>query len=429
MNNWYLHDGLVFRGGRLKKEDILILHGRIAAFGSEAATMRRQSSVPVKDYDAGSYVVSHGFIDLHVHLREPGFESKETIESGTKAAAAGGFTTVYAMPNTKPPLDSVPRLFRLKERVKQSAWVRVEPVAAVTKDRAGREINDLAGLVHHGVMQFSDDGDPVDSGIIREVMEQLASLNGVLVNHLEEKSLVGSGLFWDGIPPESEYVMLERDLELVAQTNCRYHAAHLSCAQSVELIASAKEQGLPVTAEVTPHHLTLTKDDIAFPQGNYQMKPPLRTEIDRLALIEGLRTGTIDAVATDHAPHGREKDSGVYHDSPFGVTGLETAFPVLYSDLVLAGHLSLERLLAALTTGPGKVAEQQAELEIGGAGDIVVLDVHCQRTVAVDGFYSKGTNSPFIGQMLTGWPILTLVNGVEKYRAERLEPLHSKEAR
>ncbi|NLY52076.1 MAG: dihydroorotase [Firmicutes bacterium] len=428
MNNWYLHDGLVFRGGRLKKEDILILHGRIAAFGSEAATMRRQSSVPVKDYDAGSYVVSHGFIDLHVHLREPGFESKETIESGTKAAAAGGFTTVYAMPNTEPPLDSVERLFELRERIKQSAFVRVEPIAAVTKNRAGREINDLAHLVRHGVSLFSDDGDPVESDIIKNVMEELAPLNGVLINHLEEKSLLRSGLFCDSIPPESEYLMLERDLKLVAQTNCRYHAAHLSCAKSVELIGKAKQEGLPVTAEVTPHHLTLTKDDIAFPEGNYQMKPPLRTETDRLALIEGLRTGVIDAVATDHAPHGREKDGGIYSNSPFGVTGLETAFPVLYSNLVLTGQLELERLLAALTTGPAKLVGQSGELKVGEAGDIVVLDLECRRTVEADSFYSKGTNSPYIGQKLQGWPVLTLVNGVEKYSAGRPDPMHSKEA-
>jgi dihydroorotase len=361
-------------------------------------------------------------------LREPGFESKETIETGTKAAAAGGFTTVYAMPNTEPPLDSVERLFELKERIRQSAFVGVEPIAAVTKGRAGGEISDLAGLVHHGVRLFSDDGDPVESGIIKGVMEQLASINGVLVNHLEEKSLLRSGLFWDAVPPESEYIMLERDLTLVAETNCRYHAAHLSCARSVELIGKAKQEGLPVTAEVTPHHLTLTKDDIAFPEGNYQMKPPLRTEADRLALIEGLRTGVIDAVATDHAPHGREKDGVIYPDSPFGVTGLETAFPVLYSNLVLTGRLQLERLLAALTTGPGKVAGQSGELKIGEVGDIVVLDLECRRTVEADKFFSRGTNSPYIGQKFRGWPVLTLVNGVAKYSAGRPDPKHSKEA-
>jgi dihydroorotase len=415
MNSWYLHDGLVFRMGRLQQEDILILHGRIAAFGTEAARLSLESAVPIRGYDAGNCVVSHGFLDLHVHLREPGFESKETIESGTKAAAAGGFTTVYAMPNTEPPLDTVDRLLQLQERIEQSAFVRVKPIAAVTKGRASREINDLAEFIDHGVSVFSDDGDPVDDKLIKEVMEQLASLNGLLVNHLEDKSLLGPGLFSDGTPPESEYVMLERDLATVAETRCRYHAAHLSCARSVKLISEAKQKGLPVTAEVTPHHLTLTEDDTTFPEGNFQMKPPLRTETDRLALIEGLRTGIIDAVATDHAPHGREKDHGIYADSPFGVTGLETAFSVLYSKLVLTGHLELERLLAALTTGPGKVAGKSCDLEIGEAADIVVLDLACQRTVETDGFYSKGTNSPYIGQRLQGWPVLTLVDGVERY--------------
>lgn len=421
MDSWYLHDGIVFRSGKFQQEDVLIVNGKIAAFGLEAQRLRRQTSAPVRDYNAEGMVISHGFVDLHVHLREPGFTSKETIASGTMAAAAGGFTTVCAMPNTKPPLDTLNRLADLERRIKQYAQVKVVPIAAATRNRAGKVLNEYRDFVQHGISLFSDDGDPVETEVIAAVMKELAAVGGVLINHLEDKSLVKPGFFADAIPPESEYRMLERDLELVAKYQCRYHAAHLSCAQSVRLIAEAKAAGLPVTAEVTPHHLTLTIDDIAEPYGHYQMNPPLRTDADREALIEGLRTGIIDAVATDHAPHGREKEQGLYSDSPFGVTGLETAFPLLYSKLVLAGRLKLERLLAALTLGPGMVLGHNCDLAVGEAADLVALDLNQIRTVSADQFFSKGTNSPFIGQELRGWPVLTLVNGEEKYSAVWVE--------
>ena len=334
MNNWYLHDGVVYRGRRLRREDLLVINGTVAAFGHEAKAgfeaMKNADPASVTAYNASGCVISHGFLDLHVHLREPGFESKETIATGTKAAAAGGFTTVCAMPNTNPSLDSLDQLWDLKKRIQKEAQVKTIPIAAVTKNRAGQVLTDFAAFVEHGVVLFSDDGDPVPDPLLREAMTELAALGGLLVNHLEEKSLVKPGFFAEAIPPQSEYLMLERDLAVVAETGCRYHAAHLSCAESVALIAEARNHRLPVTAEVTPHHLTLTMDDICEPQGHFQMKPPLRTDADRRALIEGLRLGVIDAVATDHAPHGREKEHGMDSDSPFGVTGLETAFPVLF---------------------------------------------------------------------------------------------------
>lgn len=416
MNNWYLHDGTVYRGHKLQREDVLVIDGRIAAFGLEAKerfkVMSGENSASITAYNASGCVISCGFVDLHTHLREPGYESKETIATGTKAAAAGGFTTVCAMPNTNPPLDSLDKLWDLEQRIKRDARVKVLPIAAVTKCRAGQAVTDFAAFVEHGVILFSDDGDAVPSSVLKKAMTKLAALGGVLVNHLEEKSLVKPGLFAEAIPPQSEYLMLKRDLAAVAETGCRYHAAHLSCAESVELIAEAKEQGLPVTAEVTPHHLTLTVADIGEPKGHFQMKPPLRTEADRRALIEGLRLGIIDAVATDHAPHGREKEI-------FGVTGLETAFPVLFSKLVLSGMLPLERLLQALTAGPGKVIGEKRDLIPGGAADLVVLDLGREQVVSRALFHSKGTNSPYMGQKLKGWPVLTLVDEEERLKSCR----------
>ena len=421
MNNWYLHDGVVYRGRRLRREDLLVINGTVAAFGHEAKAgfeaMKNADPASVTAYNASGCVISHGFLDLHVHLREPGFESKETIATGTKAAAAGGFTTVCAMPNTNPSLDSLDQLWDLKKRIQKEAQVKTIPIAAVTKNRAGQVLTDFAAFVEHGVVLFSDDGDPVPDPLLREAMTELAALGGLLVNHLEEKSLVKPGFFAEAIPPQSEYLMLERDLAVVAETGCRYHAAHLSCAESVALIAEARNHRLPVTAEVTPHHLTLTMDDICEPQGHFQMKPPLRTDADRRALIEGLRLCVIDAVATDHAPHGREKEHGMDSDSPFGVTGLETAFPVLFSELVLPGLLPLERLLDALTANPGRVIGQNHDLTVGQAADLVVLDLDRERVVCREQFFSKGTNSPYIGRKLKGWPVLTLVDGEERYNA------------
>lgn len=425
MNNWYLHDGLVYRSNQLQREDVLVINGRIAAFGHEAkaryeAMLReapKEAAASITAYNASGCVISHGFIDLHVHLREPGFERKETIATGTMAAAAGGFTTICAMPNTNPALDSLETLTDLLQRIDQDAHVKVIPIAAVTQKRAGQALIDFAALRKHGVFLYSDDGDAVSSSLLIPAMNELAAVGGVLINHLEDKSLVNPGLFADAIPPESEYLMLKRDLAATAETQCRYHAAHLSCAESVELIAEAKEQGLPVTAEVTPHHLTLTMDDISKPKGHFQMKPPLRSAADRRALVEGLRLGIIDAVATDHAPHGREKENSIDLDSPFGVTGLETAFPVLFTKLVLPGMLPLERLLQALTACPGRILNQAGDLVVGSAADLVVLDLGREQVVRQEQFFSKGTNSPYLGQILKGWPVLTLVDGEERYNA------------
>lgn len=415
MVNWYLPNGLVYRGGHIKKESVLVLGGMVAAFGDVADHSRKLFSGPIRDYDAAGHLISRGLVDLHTHLREPGFESKETIESGTLAAAVGGFTTVCPMPNTNPVLDSLEVLDDLKKRIEKTAHCNVMPIAALTLGRKGQKAVDYHGFTQRGIFLFSDDGDPLEQNIAEEVFLGVQKVGGILINHLEDKTLVGEGFFYEQIPPESEYLMLERDLKLVRKTNCRYHVAHVSCWQAVELIAKAKAEGLPVTAEVTPHHLTLTYEDIADPQGNYQMKPPLRTEKDRKALLVALQHGIIDVVATDHAPHGREKERGLFTGSPFGITGLETAFPVLYTKLVLGGELGFEQLLESLTSSPAAILGIDTELKVGGAADLVVFNLEQEKKVEQNRFKSKGTNSPYIGQVLRGWPSLTLIEGEERF--------------
>ncbi|HBN95368.1 MAG TPA: dihydroorotase [Firmicutes bacterium] len=415
MANWYLHNGSVYRNQEIMQESVLILGGMIVAFGKAADEVRQLFQGPIRDFDATGQIIAAGFIDLHTHLREPGFESKETIASGTMAAVAGGFTTVCPMPNTSPALDSLEALDALDERIRKTAHCKVRPIAALTEGRSGKKTVDYKAFAARYVVLYSDDGDPLNENIAQEVFLGVKEVGGVVINHLEDKALLGEGFFYEQIPPESEYLMLKRDLEFVRKTHCRYHVAHVSAWQTVELIAKAKEEGLPVTAEVTPHHLTLTHHDIKEPRGNFQMKPPLRTEKDRRALVEALKTGVIDIISTDHAPHGTQKENGLFEGSPFGVTALETTFPVLYSKLVLEGQLTLEQLLYSLTEAPASILGVESELKVGAGADLVVLDLGKERKVTKDQFKSKGTNSPHIGQTLQGWPVLTLVDGEAVY--------------
>lgn len=418
MKNWYLPHGLVYRDGSFMQEALLIKDGVVAAFGAKAEQEYILLRDQVRIFDAKDCVISRGFIDLHVHLREPGGETKETVLTGSKAAARGGFTSIYAMPNTNPALDSIQQLYDFQKRAKK-AYVHVHPVACLSKNRQGREPVDYESLTQAGVKIFSDDGDSATDEILVQSMAELAKTNGVFSNHLEIKTMTKGGLFHEDIPPASEYEMLERDLKIVEKTGCRYHAAHLSCKQSVELIREAKANGLPVTAEVTPHHLLLTYEDIKEPKGYYQMKPPLRTSDDRDSLIAGLADGTIDCIATDHAPHGQEKDGVFGPNSPFGITGLETAFAALYTGLVLTNRLSLLRLLEALTYSPAQICNEFDGLAIGSPADVVVVNLKKQNKISKEEFFSKGTNSPFTNQELTGWPVLTLISGEERYYGKK----------
>ncbi len=408
MNSWFLHNALIFRHGQLRAGSILIEDGRITEFSPV--------DVPpsIRKVDLQGRLVSRGFVDLHTHLREPGGSSKETLQTAAAAAARGGFTTVTAMPNTTPTMDCNQSVEALRRTVSELG-VKVEIAGAATVGRQGKEPVFLPALKEAGVWMVTDDGDPIEAGVMPVLLRAAAEQGMVVANHLEDPSLHGSGAFAPDMPPESEWGMLQRDLEWVKQTGCRYHAQHLSCAESVALVAEAKEQGLPVTCEVTPHHLALDTGHIGAPMGHYQMKPPLRTSADRRALVEGLATGVIDCVATDHAPHGVEKEGHWEPGMPFGVTGLETAFPVLFTELVLPGWLTLERLLQSLTEEPARIADIEPQLAVGQPADVVVIDLHGEQTVRTEDFASLGTNNPFVGRVLKGWPVLTLVDGMEVF--------------
>ena len=414
MKSWLLRKGMVFRGERLVRSDVLVVEGEVAAISPDL-TVDTAGELGIEEIDASDCLILPGFIDLHVHLREPGFTDKETVATGTEAAAAGGFTTVFAMPNTQPPLDSEAEVAAFSALCRRDQRISVLPIATATRGRRGTEPVDAAGLRSAGVLFFSDDGDGVPDDAIERVMQTIAAVDGIFINHCEYPA-VTNARFHPQLPKEAEFKMLERDLAYVSTTGCRYHVPHVSCSESVELIRMAKERGLPVTAEVTPHHLLLTADDVRPPTGHFQMKPPLRTEADRQALLEGLRTGTIDTIATDHAPHGTEKECDDGSTQPFGVTGLETAFPALYTELVLPGVLSLETLICALTVGPAIVSGHNCSLVPGCVADLTVIDLIRTRSVCREAFYSRGTNSPFIGCVFRGWPILTLFQGKTAYR-------------
>jgi len=360
-----------------------------------------------------------GFVDLHCHLREPGLEHKETIRTGTAAAAAGGFTTVCCMPNTEPAIDTLATLRLVQDTARSQGAVRVLPIAAVTRGRAGSELTDMAELAGAGAVAFSDDGSPVaDSRLMRLALEYAASFGRPVIDHCEDPRLTAGGAMHEGAvserlglpgwPTAGEEVMVARDIALAAQTGAHVHLAHLSTAPAVELVRAAKRRGIRVTAEVTPHHLTLT--DAWVERGGYdtncKVNPPLRTDADRAALLEGLIDGTIDAIATDHAPHARVEKECEFESAAFGISNLETAFGSLMG-LVHAGQLPFEVLVDKLTRGPAGVLGLSLPED-----DWTLVDPDAEWMVDVDRFRSRGRNSPLHGQRLTGRVLLTVCRGV-----------------
>lgn len=372
---------------------------------------------PASDADVGLPLVIPGFVDVHTHLREPGQCHKEDVQSGTQAAARGGYTCVTAMPNTEPPLDSAARLRQFRQRLQGRAVVEVQTAACLTLGRKGFHVVDIPALADQGVRVFTDDGDGVASDeLMRQAMLAARDAGAVVANHCEVPgrrgvfhSSAAERLGASAYPVEAETQMLQRDLALVRETGCRYHAMHLSAKESVDLIRQAKAEGLPVTAEATPHHLTLTADDIAKPTANFKMNPPLRDEVDRQALVQGLLDGTIDVVATDHAPHGREKEQQSLKEAAYGVTGLETCFAACFTHLVDTGSLPLERLLQAMIDAPARLLGLRHRIRVGDLPTFAVLDL--RRVGQVTEFVSKGTNSPYLGRILRGWCTLTVYKG------------------
>jgi dihydroorotase len=424
---------LAVRGGRVidpandvdTVADVLIADGRIANVGPIAG---KDASETI---DASGLVVCPGFVDIHTHLREPGFEHKETIASGTLAAARGGFTTVCAMPNTEPPIDSAGMVEFVLRTAQTNGAVRVLPVACVTRGRAGRELADLAELAQAGAVAFSDDGAPVaDPHLMRRALEYAGMLGLPVIDHCEDASLAAGGVMHEGwvstrlglrgAPSAAEETMVARDIALAEATGCHVHIAHVSTAGSVAIIRQAKASGVPVTAEVTPHHLTLTHEAIIgsgeAPGGlaydtNGKVNPPLRTPSDIATCVEGLRDGTIDCIATDHAPHAIQDKLCEFDAAAFGISGLETALGLALTDL------PIEDAVRALTTGPVRALgldrpiEGLGTLSSGSPGDVTIIDPKAEWTVEPEFFASKGRNTPLEGRRLKGRVVATIHGG------------------
>ncbi|RIP33587.1 dihydroorotase [Staphylococcus gallinarum] len=385
----------------------------------------------VEVIDIQGQFVSPGLVDVHVHLREPGGEHKETIETGTKAAARGGFTTVCPMPNTRPVPDSEENLERLNQLIADNAQVRVLPYASITVRQAGKEHVDFNALANKGAFAFTDDGVGVQqANMMYEAMQQAAKENKAVVAHCEDNSLIYGGAMHEGkrseelgipgIPNICEAVQIARDVLLAEAAGAHYHVCHVSTKESVRAIRDAKKAGIHVTAEVTPHHLLLTEDDVPGDDAIYKMNPPLRSKEDRDALLEGLLDGTIDCIATDHAPHAPEEKAQPMTKAPFGIVGSETAFPLLYTHFVKNGDWSLQQLVDYLTIKPAQTFDlPYGRLEEGGFADLTVINLEQESEIKAEDFASKGHNTPFIGYKVYGTPVLTLVEGEIKFKEEK----------
>jgi dihydroorotase len=367
------------------------------------------------------------FFDPHVHLRTPGQEHKEDLETGTRAAAAGGFGAVIAMPNTDPVLDSAPLLRSLRDAAAREARVPVGFLPAITRGMGGAELTDMAELREEGALGFTDDGRPVASaGVLRKALQYQRLCGGVLTLHEEDPSLsrggamhegeVSSALGIGGIPSVSESTMVARDAALAGYEDGRVHFQHLSCVASVEAVANAKAHGWRVSCEATPHHLLLTEQSVRGLDTRMKMNPPLATEADRLALIEGLRSGVIDCVATDHAPHAREEKEVPFEQAPMGTTGLETAFAALYTELVLPGVLDLALLIERMTAGAELFALPTPRITIDEPANLTLIDLDAEWVAGEHGWESRSENCCFAGRALRGKVLLTLAAGAVAYR-------------
>lgn len=370
-------------------------------------------------YNSSQYMIFPGFCDVHVHLRQPGFSYKETIKSGTQASAHGGYTTVFSMPNLKPVPDSAEHLKEQLDIIIKDAVINVLPYGAITVGQNGEELSDMEGMAKD-VIAFSDDGRGVQSEeMMKEAMLRAKALGKIIVAHCEDNSLLHGGYIHDGvyasehshrgICSESEWKPIKRDIELCRQTGCAYHVCHISCKESVELIRQAKAQGVDVTCETGPHYLILTDEDLKE-DGRFKMNPPLRSKEDRQALIEGVLDGTVDMIATDHAPHSQEEKSRGLEKSAFGIVGIETAFQLLYTHLVKKNIISLEKLVELLAVNPRK----RFGLEYDNS--FTVWDLDKKTVINPSDFLSMGKATPFEGEEVFGECELTVCNGKTAYK-------------
>lgn len=411
------------------RHDVRIRGGEIAELGAPESLQLGEEEELIEG--RGHRHLLPAFFDPHVHLRTPGQEHKEDLESGTRAAAAGGFGGVIAMPNTDPVLDSAPLLRSLRDAAAREAHIPVGFLAAITRGLEGQQLTEMAELRQQGALGFTDDGRPVQSaGMLRKALQYQRLCGGVLALHEEDKTLsrdgcmhegaVSAALGLGGIPSLSESTMLARDAELAGYEDARVHFQHISCAASVLTVAQAKSRDWRVSAEVTPHHLLLTEEDVRTMDTRMKMHPPLATESDRQALIEGLRAGTIDCVATDHAPHARDEKEVPFEQAPMGTTGLETAFAALHTGLVLTGALGLDLLVERMTAGARLFGLPTPRIIAGERANVTLVDLQAEWIAGAHGWESRSENCCFGGRPLKGRVLLTVAAGAVAYRERTL---------
>lgn len=411
---------LIADDNNLVRKDILIDNDTIVKIDEEIIENGAE------EINCDGKLIMPGFIDAHVHLREPGFESKETVKTGTMAAAAGGFTTIMPMPNLKPVPDCVESMRPYMELLERDAVVNVLPYASITKGEKGAEVVDMERLLEMGAVAFSDDGVGVQNDdIMKKAMTDAKAHGTMIVAHTEDNTLKNGGyvhegshskkMGWRGIPSACEYAQVERDIELVRETGCRYHVCHVSTKETIEMVRRAKKDGLKVTCEITPHHLTLVDEDIV--DSNWKMNPPLRSREDREALIEAINDGTADIIATDHAPHTAEEKGRGLEKAPFGIVGLETAFAVVYTYLVKKGIITLKRVQEIMCEVPAELfkVERRGRIKEGFLADLVMIDIENEYEIKPEEFKSLGKNTPYGGKKVFGRTLMTMLEGKVVY--------------
>jgi len=421
------HDLLIVNG---KIKEVRPIGSRLAGAKGRNGMAAAPAGTQVIDLDGA--IVVPGLVDMHVHLREPGQEHKEVIETGTRAAAAGGFTSVACMPNTDPVNDSLSVTEYIVSEARRRGVVNVYPIGAVSKGSVGEELAEIGDMVRAGAVAVSDDGRPVSSSyLMRMALEYTRLFDIPVINHCEDRTLSSGGVMNEGtastllglkgIPAAAESIMVARDLRLLELTGGRLHLAHLSTRAALDEVRRARAKGAKVTCEATPHHLILT--DEAVVESRYdastKMNPPLRSEEDRLALLHALQEGTIDVIATDHAPHHSDEKLVEFDDAPFGIVGLETAVALVMDRLVRPGHIDLSRMVELMALNPAKILGlRKGTLAVGADADVTVIDPEMTRTVDPDRFESRSRNTPFASWKLRGWPVMTFVGGRVVHDAE-----------